>query len=361
MRRPFLSFFFFILLANPAWAERPGTWEQPDQRTLLTGTLGEKLHVIVDLSVFDTPATDDAKPELYGHYTYRHVGTPIQLTGQRERDADLNTIALTEKVDGKTTGRWNLRLVIPEQQPVDTAPHWVGTWTSADGRRVLPVHLELAAEYELGRRSLGGTTAEWALPIPMHNASAREVLAGAYQSHRDRLAEFVTNPDQQVADFRPDRLRHRIFWDESKGVVAYWDDQLISVLIESYIYSGGAHANGWYDSVLLHINDKGVAAKLELSDLVVEPGQPSLLRLEELVLKELARLGASYAKEEGNVLRFQWDDLSSFTVGPQGLTIYFAPYAVGSYAEGSFRVTLAWKQLGGIIDPQGPMRQWMQR
>ncbi len=55
--------------------------------------------------------------------------------------------------------------------------------------------------------------------------------------------------------------------------------------------------------------------------------------------KEPRRLGGVESGTEN------WDQFSSFTFSEEGLTIYFAPYAVGSFADGPQRAIVKWRTI----------------
>lgn len=59
---------------------------------------------------------------------------------------------------------------------------------------------------------------------------------------------------------------------------------------------------------------------------------------------------------DGDIESLPDELLENFIVTPSAMTFLFAPYAVGSYAEGSFLVKLAFEELGAILDPDGPLK-----
>jgi len=48
-------------------------------------------------------------------------------------------------------------------------------------------------------------------------------------------------------------------------------------------------------------------------------------------------------------------DLSSFTLSADGLTFYFAPYAMGPYVQGSFEAKLPYEVLLGLAPAGGAL------
>lgn len=359
-----LSALFALLLipAHSLRADQESAWSQPGQRTLLTGTIGKNLRVLVDLSVFDTATRADPKTNLRGHYQYRHVGEPIQLTGRREHHNGEYRIALTESAEGKVTGRWNLRCDFSGIEDDAGPPTWVGTWTSPNGKVTHPVRLELAAEYELGRRTIGGRTQEWALPVPVSNAKAYKALAPKYEARRKRLRDDFTeasNPDVQATDFRPDRLRDRLYWYTLNTTVTWWEDDAVCILFDTYSYQGGAHPNTRFDTLMMTVED-GEFKEVQLKNVFIRPSEIEKT-LSPLIVERLIAKGWANDQPDRRKRVFTAGDLLYFTVSARGLTVYFEPYAIGAYAEGAFVVTVPWDDLKDVIDPKGPMRRWVSR
>ena len=342
-----------------AWADKEGLWGQPDQRTILRGTMGEDLEIMVDLSVYDTESEEDTEPTLRGHYVYRCIGEPIELTGRRAYRDGQARLELTESVDGEVAGRWELVCEFSGTEDDAPAPPWVGTWTQADGAASQPVRLELVAEFELGRRAIGGLTVEWAFPIPVVDPAAYETLLPIFADHRERLSEYFTDamvPRVQSNDFRADRLRNRRRWYGLNSTVTWWSDDAICLLLDTYTYGGGAHSNFRFDTVLL-VCEEGAFREVVVDDVFADPADIEAT-LSPLVVAGLIEQGWTHRMSGRADRVFSAKDILYFTVSAKGLTVYFEPYAIASYAEGAFVVTVPWDALMDVIDPEGPLGRW---
>lgn len=352
------AFFALYTLAGTAHADERGLWGQPDQRTILMGTIGDDLRIMVDLSIHDTQSDEDTETTIRGHYVYQHVGVPIALTGRRiRRDGD-RTLELTEMVESETTGTWAIHFDRPFEDNEFGRPHWLGTWTSADGERTLGIELEVVAEYDLGRRSIGAVTVEWGFPIPLCDTPMRHAMEEVYAEHRERLDNYVT--DLQLHDEVP--LPHRFvdltYWDKTSATTTYWDEGIISVLFEQYTYGGGAHSNSFFHTALLVLRD-GAYKQLELADIFLDPQDVEQV-LSPLVVDKLIEQGWDHRMPHRAERVFSAEDMHHFTVSANGLTVYFEPYAIASYAEGPFVVTVAWEDLSEVIDPEGALGRWVE-
>ncbi len=50
---------------------------------------------------------------------------------------------------------------------------------------------------------------------------------------------------------------------------------------------------------------------------------------------------------------------TTFTFSPSGVTFHYPPYAVGSYAEGYYRVLVPFTILRRSLDKTGPLAHWV--
>ena len=125
-----------------------------------------------------------------------------------------------------------------------------------------------------------------------------------------------------------------------------------SLLSNFYYYTGGAHPNGHGESMLLEVGE-GTVRLLELAELF-GPEAEWRAHLSGTVLASLAEQEAA-AVLSGEITQLNEQDLATFTLGPAGLTFHFAPYAVGPYVQGSFRVTLAYEELMPLAAPGGAL------
>ncbi len=114
----------------------------------------------------------------------------------------------------------------------------------------------------------------------------------------------------------------------------------ISVLINTYVYSGGAHgntslisynyniSNRSYDNILtatgLDINKISEISRKQLYDTLITKNNDISSKSQEDDLKEMINMGAF--PQIGN--------FEIFTIGKKYITIYFEPYSVAPYAYG---------------------------
>ncbi len=121
------------------------------------------------------------------------------------------------------------------------------------------------------------------------------------------------------------------------------DSQVVSLMESVSSYTGGVH--GMY-GVLGQNFDARTGKKLALSDVCPNT--------EGLIAAIVAHLGFDYPDapfmQSGSTLiqeqvrQLVADDVVPWTLGPRGLTVYFNPYVIGSYAEGIYTTTILFSQ-----------------
>lgn len=134
-------------------------------------------------------------------------------------------------------------------------------------------------------------------------------------------------------------------WEQEISVeAARSTPRLVSLIIATYDYSGGAHPNNGVQTM----NFGFVAGKpkqLSFSDFF-GPGFDGRSHVSKLIIERLKQTeGADWVKE-GQVTSLDTKMAERFVVNADGLTWIFNPYEVGPYVSGDFEVKLTLTQLG---------------
>jgi hypothetical protein len=182
---------------------------------------------------------------------------------------------------------------------------------------------------------------------------------------------FITARMQAVNDFlQPDLLAdqicffsegqyqeqhgqlHRAWHYSTTTEIVYAAPGLFSGLTTAQHDSGGAHPGLTYWSYNLAY--VGTALRpFDVADLF-EPEVDVEALLTPLLLHGLRELEAAWVLD-GSIDSFTLADLGVFTLSPAGLQFVFAPYEVGPWAGGTYRVTLPLASLPGLRT-DGPVR-----
>lgn len=123
-----------------------------------------------------------------------------------------------------------------------------------------------------------------------------------------------------------------------------------SLISSFFYYTGGAHPNSHSESLLVRA-DGAALLVLGLAELF-QPDSGWLQAVGNAVLEGLAEQGAA-AVVDGSLRELTEEDLSTFTLGPGGMTFHFDPYAVGPYVQGAFLVTVDYGRLTPLARPGG--------
>jgi Protein of unknown function (DUF3298) len=149
---------------------------------------------------------------------------------------------------------------------------------------------------------------------------------------------------------------------ELGDTVLYNDSKIVSTLFyEFYYFSGAAHPNNSNFSVNYDI---GKNREMKLNDLFT--GE-YLKKLSELCIEEVAKTKKGYAPDY-DVKDDEWlnsgagpdeKNFKVFNITKDNFVITFPTYQVASYAEGPQTVEISYSRLKDIINPDGPLKEFV--
>jgi peptidoglycan-N-acetylmuramic acid deacetylase PdaC-like protein/uncharacterized protein DUF3298 len=311
-------------------------------RYYFIGTVGSGNKVQMELIIDSDDVT--------GSYYYDKKGIPLRLSGTY--NAKNERIKLEEKGDkGLVTGIFSGKL---SSEGLDSAKTIEGEWSNRAGDKTLPFKLTKVADFVKTTVS-GGPKIESSLLYPkfLSNDPALKTinaeLSNNFKTEQDKFLreskEFFSTNDSAGS------------WQEDRSYsIAYYSEGLISLTGEVYSYTGGAHGNTYYISSNYAINHSK-ASLIQLSDLF-KPGSNYLKVLSTYCVNDLLLKGAGWIVN-GEIKSFSEKELGVFAISPEGIKFAFAPYAVGPYSEGSYFVIVPFRELRGIINPKGPLSQFV--
>ena len=304
------------------------------------GSIGGKYAVQMELHIEDGKVS--------GHYWYEAIGTPLELAGTL---AD-GRMRLTERTaDGKATGSW-----IGAFNPLN--PVWKGKWTSADGTKSLTFELTEAAEIVITEEMRMGFI-KVHVAHPLFSGAGRHRGLQDVQALVDRevwaaAASIWADPVDPVSDdyeFEPDAPWWP--WEHfSEVTMRYYSSSLISMMNEVYHFTGGAHGMTFHTSMNLKVGKTG--ASVFTIDQIFRKGAGWEKAISDYVIQDLKARGADWVVS-GEVREVPRKNMTRFTVSPAGIDLFFGPYEMGSYAQGTWVVLVPWSACKGLVDPNGPV------
>ena len=133
---------------------------------------------------------------------------------------------------------------------------------------------------------------------------------------------------------------------ETKADTVYANPKALTVRMETYANTGGAHPNS---NLSFYIFDRETGRTLSLTDLVADT--TALLDVVERAFRKQQALQAQADLEErGYFLRDGHFFLpANIGMNRTGLIFYYNPYEIAAYALGPIEVTVPYEQLGGIL------------
>lgn len=174
----------------------------------------------------------------------------------------------------------------------------------------------------------------------------------------DAAKEFKTSPEL----FRDSRA-----WtfERSYAQTSNVGGRYVSIVRTDYVYTGGAHPNTLIDTILW---DEEAKKQISIRPFFKETADngPTLKTLRDAAVaavkveKKARGIDDSgaidwYKDVEPTLLKVGAISLAPSTVAGKsaGLAFHYSPYAVGSYAEGSYTVFVPWETFKERLSPQG--------
>lgn len=327
----FLIVCFTCVMASAAPTPTHGYW---------AGTIGD-YPAQMDLD------TTGAEPG--GQYFYEKSGIPLALSGTIESDGTLRLIEHAPKQQ-EPTGYF--RGAMPAEGGT-----FSGIWTAADGSTSLPFRFKQAAAFGTlavpPSRDFSGT---FRYPVLAATSNARaQVNAEIERFTRDERDRFLTD----VRNNSGERGKLSPPWEaELSWEICYDSSTLVSLLATGNQFTGGAHEIVYHKPFNYDLRH-GKATPIKLSDLFL-PKSEFITTLSRLCIAQLKGQDAAWVTD-GQVKSLAEKDLSRFLPAPDGITFIFDPYEVGPWAQGMFRVTISYRELKGVLNPDGPCARFTSR
>ncbi|MFS4454579.1 PdaC/SigV domain-containing protein [Maribacter sp. 2304DJ31-5] len=136
-------------------------------------------------------------------------------------------------------------------------------------------------------------------------------------------------------------------WEANiNGYIAYENERLLTVRLDSYLFTGGAHG---YSSVRFLNFDKEKGIELENKELFVNEGDFTAFAEVKFRSQEHVPQGSSI-----NSTGFMFETDSFYlpeNIGytQEGLQLFYKPYEIASYADGPIVLTLPFKEIWSYL------------
>ncbi|QPC42030.1 DUF4163 domain-containing protein [Kaustia mangrovi] len=196
--------------------------------------------------------------------------------------------------------------------------------------------------------------AEITIVLPRAARLAPDWYAKLKADAEAEMASFRKQTETEAEEFRKSNPNDELppFSLLRRYEEQFVSDRVISLLSMSYVFTGGAHGNYAYESLNY---DRTAGKTIEADALFEDLGtdSPAMVALRDFVFADLKRqkkerLGDAYDEAEQDSwlkdVDLPFDTLAFVPSGETGkaggLSLLFAPYTVGPYAEGDYRVVV---------------------
>lgn len=175
------------------------------------------------------------------------------------------------------------------------------------------------------------------------NVAVFAVETSELQLSLDSIATaYIREFDQLIQD-TPD---YPFAWEiEVDGSVLYQSAKVLSVALNAYSYTGGAHPNIFLDLINFDLTN---GKKLSLADLFTD--EEGLKRMVERKFREVREIDPGISIDDAG---FFWGEAfalpENFALQEDGVYFYYNPYEAAAYALGATEFTIPYTDLKGLM------------
>ncbi len=182
-------------------------------------------------------------------------------------------------------------------------------------------------------------------------AKALEQYNSKYDADKDSVLETLKEEYAEVKDVYSDDSSMYIS-ENLKGSVLRADSNIVSILFDYEDFHGGAH--GYYCTYGVNF-DTQTGKELCLGD-VIKDKDAFIKLVSEKFFEEYTKnpdyTGLKDAGEELQGYDFNSNDNILWSIDPEGVTVYFAPYTLGAFALGAQDISIYFDEAPEIFNEQ---------
>ncbi len=137
--------------------------------------------------------------------------------------------------------------------------------------------------------------------------------------------------------------------------VLYNDNNILSIRMEKYAYTGGAHGVAIQGNLVFDLLKN---KRIRLNDLFYDGFEP---RLNALIDKKLRKLNGIAKDDNLNDAGFLIDEIeinNNFYINNDGIVFYYNVYEIAPYASGPLEISIPFYEIRGLLKNPGTV-QWI--
>lgn len=175
------------------------------------------------------------------------------------------------------------------------------------------------------------------------NLAVFAVESSEFAGSLDSIADAYIQDFEQLIQETPD---YPFAWEiEVEGSAMHQSNKVLSVALNAYSYTGGAHPNIFLDLINFDLSS---GKKLSLADIFSDEDQ--LKALVEKKFREVREIESSISIVDAG---FFWGDAFSlpqnFALQEEGVYFHYNPYEAAAYALGATEFTIPYDDLKGVM------------
>ncbi len=317
-----------------------------------------------------TISTNDVgEPIYFQYYSYIRDDGSIHIEEEGGYDEEYNTI-ITGIFDGKFTSPGAIE----------------GSWISPDSSEIYNFELKEvyppgSAKFEIkqlnknyGESDYSDFAASIELSYPVMTDYADEKVQkkinsfitdfyingsmqgdNGYTDINDRMESFIEDYRNEIeADSEIFKDYKPVYEDNQFTSIAYNSDNILSLEISEYIYTGGAHGNSLFS--LFSFNLKN-GEQITLDDIFKGNYKAELNKVGEKIFRENYQTDSTQSLYEQGFFGFEngFALNENFDLYRGGIKFQFNPYEAGAYVLGAPEVFIPWSEIRDIIRDDSPL------
>lgn len=183
------------------------------------------------------------------------------------------------------------------------------------------------------------------------------MVANSYDWLMNEMANSYFGSYQTTTEGIPNiELLSSFNWEKKyTSEVLYNDHHLLSMRLEKYAYTGGAHGVGIQQNFVFDLKNQ---QRLQLQNIFYEGYKPRLNALIDKKLRKLNDIRSDENLEKAGFLIEKIGFTNNFFINNDGIVFYYNVYEIAPYATGPVEIMIPFYEIRGLLKKTGPV-QWV--
>jgi len=183
----------------------------------------------------------------------------------------------------------------------------------------------------------------------------KDFLLDTFSTYSDKIDAFIMEFKSAYSEYTED-MPHWIWEEQYSTKVLYNNNNIISLQISVYGYTGGAHPYGYLDFLNFDIL---TGDKIELDDIFITGYKDKLDSIGEIIFREYY----DFSNEESlSELGFDFDNdkfslNNNFSINENGLYFFYNQYEIACYAAGTFGIEIPYINIEDMLKENSPLEK----